>query len=265
MFLPGCATMPAAAPVAAAPSSAQAGTTTIVAVAAPATPQMTLPAFLGLKGLAQGIGGIGSRIRNRLGSRFPFLEAKPPLLALTDPANKSENASPAVKAAAEAKAEEDAAPQKAKAIRYLASLGCGKCYPDTEAALLAALDDCNEQIRLETLKGLRKSMGEACRCCQQNSCCSPKLLKKLTQLGYEVNDSGCFFEPSASVRRLARLVASECVCSGAMGAEPAMLPKEGPPGEAVPSEAPPTPQPNPAGELPAPAPALATTAFLPPP
>ena len=53
----------------------------------------------------------------------------------------SEDASPAVKAAAEAKAEEDQAPQKAKAIRYLASLGCGKCYPDTEEALLADSTD----------------------------------------------------------------------------------------------------------------------------
>jgi hypothetical protein len=69
--VPGCAALPPAAPAAVPPASAQAGATTIVAVAAPAQAHMTLPEFLGLKGLAQGVGGITRRVRNRLGSRFP--------------------------------------------------------------------------------------------------------------------------------------------------------------------------------------------------
>jgi hypothetical protein len=244
--VPGCAALPPAAPAAVPPASAQAGATTIVAVAAPAQAHMTLPEFLGLKGLAQGVGGITRRVRNRLGSRFPGLEAKPPIRSITDPANMSEDASPAVKAAAEAKAEEDQAPQKAKAIRYLASLGCGKCYPDTEDALLAALDDCNQTIRLETVKGLRKSVGDACQCCRQNSCCSPKLLKKLNEIAYDTDESGCYVEPSPTVRRYARLVIRGC--GGVRTEVPSEPPIEGPssaggpdaPTEAPPSELPPS-------------------------
>ncbi len=212
MLCLGCQSgLPPAPSTPALPTSAGgAGGTTIVAVAAPGPPQMTLPQFLGIRGLFGGLRMIGQRIRNRLGSRFPGLESKPPILAITDPANMGEDASPAVKAAAEAKAEEDKAPQKAKAIRYLASLGCGKCYPDTEAALLAALEDCTELIRYETVKGLRESAGDPCQCCRENSCCSPELLKKLYELAYEMNGAGCYIEPSARVRRYARLVIRGC-------------------------------------------------------
>ena len=112
----GCATAPKVKPDAPAlPTTAQAGSTTIVAVAPPAPaccPKQTLPGFLGLTGLFQGIGKGFDCIRNLLGSRFPGLEAKPPVLAITDPANLGPNSPPAVKAAAEIKAEEDAAPQK---------------------------------------------------------------------------------------------------------------------------------------------------------
>lgn len=250
LAIPGCAALPPAAPAAALPTSAQAGATTIVAVASPAQATMTLPEFLGLKGLTQGVGGITRRVRNRLGSRFPGLEAKPPIRSITDPANMSDDASPAVKAAAEAKAEEDAAPQKAKAIRYLASLGCGKCYPDTEDAFLAALDDCNETIRLETVKGLRKSAGDACQCCRQNSCCSAKLIKKLSQLAYERDDSGCYLEPSPTVRRYARLVIRGC--GGPPAEESQEPPSEGPPSETPSTDLPPSEAPTPAEKLPDP-------------
>lgn len=211
MFCVGCQSGPRPAPTTPAlPTSAQAGNTMVVAVAGPSPPQFSLPKFLGLDLLFGGVRAVGQRIRNRLGSRFPGLEPKPPLLSITDPANMSEDAPPAVKAAAEAKAEEDKAPQKAKAIRYLASLGCGKCYPDTEDALLAALEDCTELIRYETVKGLRDSVGDPCQCCRQNSCCSPKLLQKLHQLAFEMNMNGCYYEPSARVRRYARLVIRGC-------------------------------------------------------
>ena len=91
--------------------------------------------------------GLVDRIRNLLGMRFPGLEAKPPLLAITDPANMTEDSPPAVKAAAEIKAQEDQAAQKIKALRYLATIGCGGCYPDVEDAFLAALDDCTEEVK----------------------------------------------------------------------------------------------------------------------
>jgi len=222
----GCATLPSVPPPPAVPASASAGGATIVAIAPPAAPAMTLPKFLGLDVAFAGIRGIGMRVRNRLGTRFPGLEPKPPIRSLSDPANMSENASPAVKAAAEAKAEEDQAPQKAKAIRYLASLGCGKCYPDTEKALLAAMEDCNEQIRYEAVRGLRKSVGDQCGCCRQDSCCSPKLVQKLYQLAYGVDESGCHIEPSSRIRRNARLAI--CACGGVATTATDSVPVEGP-------------------------------------
>ncbi len=88
---PGCASTapPSAAPPApAAPTTVQAGGNTVVAVspaAAPCCPHCTLWEFLGVKHLFQGVGGLIERIRNRLGSVFPGLEATPPVLAITDP------------------------------------------------------------------------------------------------------------------------------------------------------------------------------------
>ncbi|MEM6473428.1 MAG: hypothetical protein AAF802_27970, partial [Planctomycetota bacterium] len=208
----GCAGLPAPPAAAPAPASAAAGGATIVAIAPPSPPAVTLPQFLGLDVAYGGITTLGQRVRNRLGTRFPGLEARPPVRSLTDPANSEETASPAVQAAAEAKAEQDAVPQKAKAIRFLATLGCGKCFPDTENALLAALDDCNELIRYETVRGLRKSLGSTCHSCREKSCCTPKLTQKLYQIGYGVDENGCHLESSARVRRNARLAL--CGCGG---------------------------------------------------
>ncbi|MCH1441438.1 MAG: hypothetical protein L7W43_17370 [Rubripirellula sp.] len=228
----GCASIPpAATPAATPPTSAKAGDTTIVAVAAPAPSCTTLPKFLGLDVLFGGLRGVGQGVRNRLGTRFPSLESKPPVLAITDPANSAEGASPAVQAAAEAKAEEDKAPQKIKAVSYLASLGCGKCYPDTENAMLAALDDCSESVRYAAAKGLRKSVADGCGCCRQNSCCSPKLVKKLYEMGYDTEASGCYVEPSARVRRYARLAVAGC--GGVPMETPREKPMEGPSTEEV--------------------------------
>src|SRR5262245_22744978 len=102
----GCkAAPPAAAP--AAPTSAAAGATTIVAIApppAPAVPSCTMWEFLGVDALFKAAGGAVDCIRNQLGMRFPGLEATPPLLSITDPANMGADSPPAVKAAAEAKA-----------------------------------------------------------------------------------------------------------------------------------------------------------------
>ena len=59
----------------------------------------------------------------------PGLEKKPLLKKIADPANlQSDN--PAIKAAAQVKQQEDLAPQKIKAIKYLATMGCG-CYQKT--------------------------------------------------------------------------------------------------------------------------------------
>ena len=209
----GCATArPATPAVPPAPSSASVGTTTIVAVAPPPAAPRTPPnifQLLGVNQLAKGIGVGVDRLRNRLGRRFPGLEAKPPLLAIADPENlKSPN--PAVKSAAQIKAEEDAAPQKAKAVEYLGRIGCSKCYPDVEASLLAALDDCTEDIRFAAVSALRARAGCACQRCKRDSCCSDKIMKKLHKLAFEMDDDGCFIEPSPRVRRMARLAMDGC-------------------------------------------------------
>ncbi|MEO1527933.1 MAG: hypothetical protein AAFX06_21075 [Planctomycetota bacterium] len=221
--------MPSAAPAVPPPASAQAGATTIVAVAPPAAPSVTLPQFLGLDLVYAGTVKVASGVRNRLATRFPVLEPKPPVRSLTDPANLSPEASPAVQAAAKAKAEDDTAPQKAKAIKYLASRGCGECFPETEDALIAALDDCNEAIRYGVVRGLQGSVGSCCQSCRTNSCCTPKLLKKLYEVAYERDDQGCFLESSARVRRNARLVI--CKCGGVPMGPQQVVPLEGPPAE----------------------------------
>jgi hypothetical protein len=142
---------------------------------------------------------------------FPGLEATPPLLAITDPANMSEDAPPAVQAAADIKAQEDQAAQKIKAIRYLATIGCGGCYPDVEDALIAAMDDCTEAVRYEAVKAVRQTAGggDGCTCCAYGSCCSEKMQNKLKQLAYD-KQGCCTGEPSARVRRQARLALAAC-------------------------------------------------------
>jgi len=226
LSLVGCAQMPTAGMSPSAPSSALAGATTIVAIAPPAAPQASLPQFLGLTGLSSCVGTGCQRIRNRLGARFPGLEARPPMLALTDPANMKEDANPSVKAAAEAKAEQDQAPQKVKAINFLASLGCGKCYPDTEAALLAAMDDCNEPVRFASVSAIRKAAGGPCRTCCNGSCCSEKIVEKLRKIAYDFDNCGGPLEQSARVRRMARVAL--CACGSPCPSPESTEPEEGP-------------------------------------
>ena len=152
MVCTGCnllAPPPSALPALAAPAAAP-------AAAAPAAAAAPHTGFLGQAFC--GIRVLIGRIRARLGMRFPGLEGTPPVTAITDPAN-AESPTPAVKTAAEVKADEDAAPQKIKALRYLATVGCTDCYPDIEKAMLAALDDCTESVRYEAVKAIRKTAG----------------------------------------------------------------------------------------------------------
>ena len=93
----------------------------------PAVP-FTLWNFLGIP---QGFNKIRDATTNRRGN-FPGLERKPPMKALADPKNLESPVS-AIKKAAEIKTEEDLAPQKIKAIKYLATVGCG-CYGGVKEA-----------------------------------------------------------------------------------------------------------------------------------
>jgi hypothetical protein len=229
-----------------------------VVPSAPCCKRQTLPEFLGVKCLAEGVCGLVNQFRNCLGLRFPGLEATPPLLAITDPANMSADAPPAVQAAADIKAQEDQAAQKIKALRYLASIGCAGCYPDVEDALIASMDDCTEAVRYEAVVAVRVTAeggGCCCSCscsggCNTFACCSEKMQKKLKELAYG-KEGSCNKESSARVRRQARLALAACgppvVYDQPQEPEPVEGPTEGPSeGPAEGTDAVPPPAPGPA-------------------
>jgi len=214
----GCATAPVTPPTPIAPpvpppitTTGANGQTVVVQPPSPnqCCPHPTIWQFLGLKGLCDAIKGLLGRLRSRLGMLFPGLEAKPPLLEITDPANLASD-NPAIKTAAGVKGEEDAAEQKIKALRYLATIGCGGCYPDVQDAMLAALDDCTEEVRYEAVKALRETTGKPCAKCKTIACCSEKVRKRLQEVATAKDDKGCYKESSSRVRRLARLAMAGC-------------------------------------------------------
>lgn len=227
----------AAAP--APPTSATAGATTIVAVAPPAgPPHPTLWQFLGADAVCADLACKGECLLAIARQYFPALDGPPPPPPIDDPANL-ESPNPAVKAAAEVKGEEDAAPAKAQALEYLAKVGCG-CYPDVQEALVAGLDDCTESVRFAAASALYKAAGHPCQTCRSSSCCGSIVREKLTQIAYETKDDGCYFEPSSRVRRMARLALDAC---GGNCPMPVELPEE----EPLPAQ--PEPPPAPAAEM----------------
>lgn len=176
--------------------------------AAPAPP--TLWSFLGIP---QGARKVHGALFNTKGNH-PKLEKKPPLKAIGDPENlKSKN--DAIKQAAKVKQEEDLKPQKIKAIKYLTSIGCG-CYDkDNEItkALIAASEDCTEDVRVTTMEELYKAAtGKCCSQCGMSCCCKEDLLKKLAEIAYAKDETGCYVEPSERVRAGAAKVLQAC-CS----------------------------------------------------
>lgn len=166
-------------------------------------------------GVPQVWNAAGGHMINRRGGR-PERELKPPVKRIADPANL-ESEVPAIKKAAEIKQAEDAKQQKIKAVRYLAeSAGCG-CYDEegeVTDALVAALDDCTEEVRFATVKALlaraesQKKNGPCSRC--SGGCCNQKLIDKLSSLVYDLDDKGCRVEPSERVRTTAKAVLQIC-------------------------------------------------------
>jgi hypothetical protein len=204
---------------------------------APAPP-MTLWRFLGIP---QGFQRIGDARLNRSGN-FPGLERKPPLKPIAHPDNLLSN-NPAIKKAAEIKMQEDLAKQKIKALKYLAKLGCDKCYGGVKEAMMAALDDCTEQVRYEAAKALGEAAVQHCDICSRQCCCDEDLTKKLAQIVYEMDDKGCPLEPSERVREMAREALEAC-CPNV---GPPLIPEDvqvAPPPEVPPPETPPAPGPE---------------------
>ena len=144
---------------------------------------------------------------NRHG-KHPKLEKKPPLKPIADPANLlSED--PALKRAAEIKAEEDKAKQKIKAIRYLAFIGCG-CYDkdgsitEALAAKLSPTEECTERVRLAAVEAIHEvASGVCCSQCGETCCCNEIIVKALAKSAYHRDDKGCYVEPSERVREAA--------------------------------------------------------------
>lgn len=168
--------------------------------AVPAAPSTVWSAL----GIPQGMRKVRGALVNRRGNH-PGLEPKIPRKALADPANLASDV-PVLKKAAEVKQAEDLKPHKIKAVKYLTEVGCG-CY-DTDGsiteALLAAMDDCTEDVRLATVEAIAEAAsGKCCSNCGITCCCKEAIVKRLAQMAYERDDTGCYLEPSQRVREAA--------------------------------------------------------------
>ena len=221
--------------------------------AAAQNPPVTLWSFLGVP--RQPIRKLNGMLVNRHGN-LPQHELKPPLLAIADPRNLlSKN--PAIKKAAEIKAEEDLKKQKIKALKYLGTIGC-PCYPGVTEALIAALDDCTEDVRVQAAKAIEASATkshkerkaerkqarkdrrqqrhsgqpdssecESCQMCGQcggKGCCREDLTKRLAEIVYDKDENGCWVESSAKVRSAA--LSALCACHPNMQFGPYFPPSE---------------------------------------
>jgi hypothetical protein len=171
-------------------------------------PPVTLWQFLGIP---QGVKKLQGATRNRRGNR-PNREPKPPMRAIADPRNL-ESPDASIKKAAEVKTLEDLKMQKIKAVKYLASIGCG-CYDadgGVTAALVASMQDCTEDVRYETIKAISEATEEgACAKCGEGCCCNKEILTTLAKIAYERRDDGCYLEASERVREAAREALETC-------------------------------------------------------
>lgn len=185
---------------------------TLATCAGCVAPQPPVPTLWEKLGVPQA----GARLRDGLVNRrgnFPGLEKKPPLLALADPANFDPAKPDMIKAAAEIKADQDLKKQKIKAIKFLAEVNCG-CYnkdDKVEAAFLAALEDCDPDVRKAAVEGLDKAAGECikCRTGCETTCCTKAILAKLADLANGM-ENGCYKEPVEEIRVAARALACKC-------------------------------------------------------
>lgn len=191
----------------------------------------------GFLGIPQGINKVKDQLINPLGN-FPGLERKPKLKQIADPsfldaANPASKV-PALKKAAEIKMAEDLAPQKIKAIKYLAKVGCG-CYPGVKEALMAALEDCTETVRYQAAKAIGRAAEQKCETCSKQCCCDEELTNLLSKIAYEKDDKCCWFEASERVREAAAEAMKTC-CRMNQGRGDTVTPEPEP--EPAPEQAP---------------------------
>ena len=174
-----------------------------------------VPTFWDKLGIPQATAALRDSTINRSG-RFPGLEKKPPLLKIADPANLKPEKPEMIKVAAKIKAEQDQKKQKIKAIKFLADVNCG-CYNKDDAvakAFLAALEDCDPDVRTAAIEGLSKAAGNCskCRTGCETTCCTEDIYKKLQDVAFGVDDKGCFKEPVIEIRKAAAALIKKCPC-----------------------------------------------------
>lgn len=220
---------PAAKPVSMQVGSAAPG-------ALPGASPSTLWQFMGIP---QGIRKWQGATRNRNGNR-PNREPTPPMKAIADPANLDPGNGPAINKAAEIKQKEDLAPQKIKALKYLATIGCG-CYPGVEEAFAKSLkfgDECTEEVRYEAAQAIQEAAESNCAKCGKSCCCTAEMMQLLNDVATGRDADGCFLEPSARVRAAACEALLACrrrvPVYPAPPAEPYVPPET--PGETIPRE-----------------------------
>ncbi len=182
-------------------------------------------------GIPQATARLRDSTINRSGN-FPNLEKKPPLLKIADPANLQPEKPEMIKTAAKIKADKDLKKQKIKAINFLAEVNCG-CYNKDDKvakAFLAALDDCDPDVRKAAVEGLCKAAGNcsSCRTGCETTCCTEEILKKVQDIATGVDASGCSKEPVKEIRVAAAGLLKKCPCPPAKPIEevPAPPPSE---------------------------------------
>jgi hypothetical protein len=147
-----------------------------------------------------------------MSSMLPFLEPRPSAaapMAIADPCCV-DSPSPAVATAASIQLAEAAAPAKIKALGYLATMDCGR-NPQVEEAIVAAMDDSSESVRLAAVQAVVTASERCGRCaCQCGGCCTVSIHNKLMHLAFSKDETGCWCEPSAKVRRMARIAMGNC-------------------------------------------------------
>lgn len=189
-----------------------------------------------------GFGRVRDAVVNARGNR-PQWEWKMPLKRIGDPANML-SSNQAIATAAKIKIDQDLAPQKIKAIKYLATVCCAcKGYKkEVQEALLASLDDCTEEVRYAAALAICQCTGNICQTCNSPSCCSAEVMNKLNELATKRDENGCFVEPSARVRAAALNALNACRAVHAPTTpvpEAPEVPKERPlPGKEQPTPAP---------------------------
>jgi hypothetical protein len=147
---------------------------------------------------------------------------------LVQPAEESAagGGTPSIPTAALIKADADLSMQKIKAVKYLATAGC-ECSSQSDKvrdALLAALDDCSEEVRYEAALAFCRSAGNPCSRCNRDSCCGDEVMDKLWKMAGGRDKNGCWCEPSCYVRAAARRALAACRRVRRHGPEVAPMP-----------------------------------------